>query len=69
MGRTNIYAGMLGTFQIPMPKMEEQNKIATILQNVDRKLGLEQLEKTKLHRIKQGMMDLLLTGKVRIKVD
>ena len=69
MGRTNIYAGMLGTFQVPMPKMEEQNSIVTILQNVDRKLCLEKLEKSKLQRIKHGLMDLLLTGKVRIKVD
>jgi type I restriction enzyme S subunit len=70
MGRTNIYAGMLASYQIPLPnKIEEQNKIAEIIQEADKKLKLEQLEKIKLDNIKRGLMDLLLTGRVRIKVD
>jgi hypothetical protein len=36
---------------------------------MDSKLDIEKQEKTKLNQIKQGLMDLLLTGKVRIKVD
>jgi len=70
MGRTNIYAGILASYQIPLPnKIEEQEKIAEIIQEADAKLRLEQLEKSKLQNIKRGLMDLLLTGKVRIKVD
>jgi len=48
---------------------DEQGKIAEILSTVDKKLELERNEKAKLERIKQGLMDLLLTGKIRIRGD
>jgi len=57
------------TFSIPLPHLPEQQKIAEILSTVDKKLELEREEKTKLEKIKRGLMDLLLTGKVRVKVD
>jgi type I restriction enzyme, S subunit len=56
--------------QVPMPPtILEQSKIAEILSFVDSKIQIEKNQKAKLERIKQGMMDLLLTGKIRIKVD
>jgi type I restriction enzyme S subunit len=48
---------------------EEQRRIAEILSTIDEKLELEKNEKIRLERIKRGLMDSLLTGKVRIKVD
>jgi len=54
--------------KIPLPPLQEQQKIAEILSTVDKKLEVERNEKAKLERIKQGLMDLLLTGKIRIKV-
>lgn len=55
---------------IPLPpSMDEQRKVAEIILTVGKKLVLEKEEKTKLENIKRGLMDLLLTGKVRIKVD
>ncbi|MEM3538454.1 MAG: restriction endonuclease subunit S [Nitrososphaerales archaeon] len=54
---------------IPLPSMKEQQKIAEILSTVDKKLELEKNEKAKLEKIKQGLMDLLLTGKIRVKVN
>jgi type I restriction enzyme S subunit len=51
------------------PPLTEQKRIAEILSSVDRKLELEKFEKAKLERIKLSLMDLLLTGKVRVKVD
>jgi type I restriction enzyme S subunit len=54
---------------ILIPSIREQENIVSILANVDRKLELETIEKEQLTRIKQGLMDLLLTGKVRVKVD
>jgi len=69
-GRTNIYMGMLESFKIPLPKkVEEQKKIAEILSTVDEELNLLRSEKLKFERIKRGLMDLLLTGKIRVKVD
>jgi type I restriction enzyme S subunit len=52
-----------------VPAMDEQRKIAQPLCAFDEKLELERWEKSRLERIKQGLMDLLLTGKVRVKVD
>jgi len=58
----------LGTFNMPFLSFSEQKKIASILTTVDEKLQLERKEKAKLERVKRGLMDLLLTGKVRVKV-
>lgn len=54
---------------IPIPSLPEQQRIADILSTVDEKLEVERTEKARLERIKAGLMDLLLTGKVRVKVD
>ena len=53
---------------IPLPSMMEQQKIAQILSTVDKRLEMERNEKEKLERIKQALMDLLLTGKIRLRV-
>ena len=66
--QANINATSLKNFKIPLPPLEEQRKIAEILSTIDRKLEIERKHKEKLSRIKKGLMDLLLTGKVRIKV-
>jgi type I restriction enzyme S subunit len=67
--KKGINATMLSNFIVPLPSFEEQQKIAEILSVIDRKLKLERIEKGKLEKIKRGLMDLLLTGKVRVKVD
>jgi len=54
---------------IPFPPLEEQKKIAEILSTIDKKLEIERKEKEKLKRIKKGLMDVLLTGRVRVKLD
>jgi len=67
--QANINATNLQSFTIPIPPLSEQKKIAETLMTLDKKLEFERKEKAKLERIKQGLMDLLLTGKVRVKVD
>jgi restriction endonuclease S subunit len=65
-----INLNILRSLPIPLPEsIDEQKEIAKILYTVDSRLGLERKQKAKLERIKQGLMDLLLSGKVRIKVD
>jgi type I restriction enzyme S subunit len=54
--------------KIPLPSLQEQQKITSIILTVDSKIKLEKMKKAKLERIKQGLMDLLLTGKIRVKV-
>lgn len=59
----------ISKFRFGLPERSEQQKIAGTLSAVDVKLEIEKKEKTRLERIKQGLMDLLLTGKIRVKVD
>jgi type I restriction enzyme S subunit len=60
---------LVHSLKMPLPPLQEQQKIAEILSTVDKKLEVEKNEKARLERIKQGLMDLLLTGKIRVKVD
>ena len=66
---TNITQDVLKILRFPLPPFDEQKRIAKILSIVDRKIEIERKEKEKLERIKQGLMDLLLTGKIRVKVN
>jgi type I restriction enzyme S subunit len=59
----------LGRLLIPKPPLPEQKEIADVLSTADKKLELEKVEKARLENIKRGLMDLLLTGKIRVKVD
>jgi type I restriction enzyme S subunit len=54
--------------KILLPPVSEQQRIAEILSTVNKKLDIEKNEKAKLEKIKRELMDLLLTGKIRIKV-
>lgn len=57
----------LETILLPVPPTHEQQSIVKILSTVDKMLELERNAKARLERIKQGLMDLLLTGKIRVK--
>lgn len=52
--------------KIPHPPFPEQQRIASILSQVDETIDKEENYKEKLERIKQGLMEDLLTGKVRV---
>ena len=56
-------------FKIPLPPLPEQRRIAEILSTVDQKLDLLKKRKEKLIRIKKGLMNDLLTGKRRVKLN
>jgi type I restriction enzyme S subunit len=60
---------LVHSLKMALPPFSEQQKIAEILSTVDKKLEIEGNEKSKLEGIKQGLMDLLLTGKIRVKVN
>jgi restriction endonuclease S subunit/predicted nucleic acid-binding protein len=59
---------LVHSLKMPLPPLQEQQKIAEILSIIDKKLEVEKNEKAKLEKIKQGLMDLLLTGKIRVRV-
>lgn len=62
----NLNISIVSNIEISYPSVEEQKKIGLILKDIDIELsGLEQrLEKQK--QLKQGMMQSLLTGKIRL---
>ena len=64
--RHNLSKSNFLKIEIQIPEPDEQVKIATILRDIDDEIQeLEkQLEKYKM--IKQGMMQSLLTGKIRL---
>ena len=64
----NINLPFLNSLEIPLPPIPEQQKIAEILSTVDNKLELLGTKRDKLNVLKKGLMNDLLTGKVRVKV-
>ncbi len=54
--------------KLPLPPLPEQKKIAEILSTVDKRLELLRKRKEKLERVKKGLMDDLLSGRIRVKV-
>ncbi|WP_219375355.1 restriction endonuclease subunit S [Bacillus mycoides] len=64
-----IYLSGLKKFKIPLPSMQEQKQIARTLEGIERKVFNERANIIQLNLIKKGLMQSLLTGKVRVKVD
>jgi len=56
----------LESYIVPLPASSEQKSIATILSTIDRKLDLQRQRTAALDRLKQGLMNDLLTGKRRV---
>jgi type I restriction enzyme S subunit len=54
--------------KIKLPPLREQQKIAEVLSNVDKEIDLLKNELQELKEQKKGLMQKLLTGKVRVKV-
>jgi type I restriction enzyme S subunit len=53
---------------IPYPNIDEQRQIAQILSEVDAKIEKEEATKAELEQLKKGLMQVLLTGQIRVKV-
>jgi len=62
----HLYASDLANLEINFPGPDEQTAIANVLSDMD--IEIEKLESqlTKYQNIKQGMMQTLLTGKIRL---
>jgi type I restriction enzyme S subunit len=54
--------------KIKLPSIEEQTAIAQVLQAADKEISLLKAKVEKLREQKKGLMQVLLTGKVRLKI-
>lgn len=61
-----ISRGNLGRIKISVPSLTEQTRIATILSDMDAELEALEQQLHKARQIKQGMMQELLTGRIRL---
>jgi type I restriction enzyme S subunit len=66
--REGLNFQQIRSFDIPLAPFEEQQKIADILSSVDDKLEVLGEKKIHYQELKQGLMQQLLTGKIRVKV-
>lgn len=64
-----VTAEQIGKVKIPQPPKDEQRQIASILSNVDDQIEKERRTKEQFEKMKKGLMQILLTGKVRVKVN
>ncbi|MDT0641615.1 restriction endonuclease subunit S [Zunongwangia sp. F363] len=55
--------------KIPVPSLEEQKKIVAVLSEADKEIELLQQQIDVLKEQKKGLMQKLLTGEVRVKID
>ena len=55
--------------EMKLPCIEEQTAIAQVLQAADKEISLHKAKAEKLREQKKGLMQVLLTGKVRVKID
>jgi type I restriction enzyme S subunit len=64
--RQKLNQSVMRNILIPLPPLSEQKRIAEILSQIDQAIEKEEKYKEKLERLKKGLMEDLLTGKVRV---
>jgi len=64
--RGKLNQRLLKSILNPLPPFPEQHRITTILSRVGEVIEKEEAYKAKLERIKRGLMEDLLTGRVRV---
>ena len=62
----HISANALADIEVPLPKRSEQNSIAEVVSNMDNEISELEARLSKARQIKQGMMQELLTGRIRL---
>jgi len=64
--QANLNKGMVQAFQLRLPPLPEQVAIASVLSDMDAEIAALEAKLAKAHQIKQGMLQVLLTGKIRL---
>lgn len=64
--QANISASKLKDFSIPIPTLDEQQKIVAILDVIDQKIDLHKRKLTTLNKLFKTLLHKLMTGAVRV---
>ena len=64
--QANLNADMVKDFRVPLPTIDEQRAIANVLSDMDAEIEALERRRDKTRLLKQGMMQELLTGRVRL---
>ncbi len=62
----HLYGRDLLSMELSIPSLEEQTAIATVLSDMDAELTALETQRDKTRSLKQGMMQELLTGRIRL---
>jgi len=63
----NLNVRIIKGMSVPVPPKEEQQKIVSILSNIDGQIEKEKLRKSNLEQLKKELTQKLLTGTIRVK--
>ncbi|TFG43345.1 MAG: restriction endonuclease subunit S, partial [Bacteroidia bacterium] len=66
--RTYVYFKTLCQLKLNLPPIEEQTSIAIVLMAADKEIQLLKAKTEKLRELKKGLMQVLLTGKKRLRI-
>ena len=67
-GRGGLNLKIIRSICVPLPGIEEQSAIATVLSDMDAEIAALERRLDKTRVIKQGMMEQLLTGSIRLPI-
>ena len=62
----HLYGREMAHLSVPVPRVEEQRAIGDVLSDMDGEVAALERRLAKTHAMKQGMMQELLTGRVRL---
>lgn len=65
----NLSGTSLKTLKMPRPSIREQNEIVNIIESVNERIAISNKKLASNIKLKKALMQDLLTGKVRVKVD
>jgi type I restriction enzyme S subunit len=68
-GQENLSGGIIKSIMITVPPLKEQINLIETLTCVDDKLEVLSEKKSHYQELKQGLMQQLLTGKIRVKIN
>jgi type I restriction enzyme S subunit len=67
-GREIVNSTVLGSIRFPIPSLDEQKRIAAIIQTVQSKVETEITHRKELEKLRRGLMRVLLSGTLRVRV-